>query len=71
MTTEQFEALVKLMRGDPESSSNQAAKRVLVDGISQADAMRETGSKRNAVSNAVSRYRKADDLMRHVYGVPK
>ena len=31
-----YDALVKLMRGSPESAANRAARRVLVDGITQA-----------------------------------
>jgi hypothetical protein len=71
MTGEQFDALVKLMRGDSESASNRAARRVLVDGITQAEAFRETGATRSGVSNAVRRYLEADRLMRGVYEVEK
>jgi hypothetical protein len=71
MTGEQYDALVKLMRGDAESAGNRAARRVLVDGITQADAMRETGAARNAISNAVRRYMDAGELMRNVFGVKK
>lgn len=69
MTGDQYDALVKLMRGDAESAGNRAARRVLVDGISQADAMRETGATRAAISNAVRRYMDAGQLMRDVFGV--
>lgn len=69
MTGEQFDALVKLMRGDSGSASNRAARRVLVDGITQAEAFRETGATRSGVSNAVRRYAEADELIRSVYGV--
>lgn len=69
ITSEQYDALVKLMRGDAESAGNRAARRVLVDGITQAEAMRETGATRSAVSNAVGRYTEADELVRRVYGV--
>ncbi|MDU4254565.1 TrfB-related DNA-binding protein [Pseudomonas sp.] len=71
MTGEQFDALVKLMRGDTESAGNRAARRVLVDSITQAEAMRETDVTRAAVSNAVRRYTEADELIRRVYGVKK
>lgn len=67
MTGEQYDALVRLMRGDPGSAGNRAARRVLVDGLSQADAAREAGAKPAAVSNAVRRYMKADSLMRKAY----
>lgn len=69
MTGEQYDALVKLMRGDAKSGGNRAARRVLVDGITQAEAMRETGATRSAVSNAVGRYVEADELIRRVYEV--
>ena len=68
MTNEQFEALVKLMRGDLETFGNQAARLVLVDGLSQADAMRKTGASRASTNNAVRRYKDSDALMRRVYG---
>ena len=67
MTGDQYDALVKLMRGTPESPANRAARRVLVDGITQADAMRETGVTRATVIHAVKRYADADVLIRDVY----
>lgn len=71
MTGEQYDALVKLMRGTSESVGNKAARRVLVDGVSQAEAVRETGATRQAVSNAVGRYTEADELIRSAYGSKK
>jgi hypothetical protein len=67
MTEAQFDAIVKLMRGTPESGANRAARRVLVDGFSQAEAMREHDTTRATVSNAVRRYQEADDLIRSAY----
>lgn len=58
MTGDQYDVLVKLMRGTPESPANR-------DGITQADAMRETGVTRATVNHAVKRY--ADMLIRDVY----
>lgn len=69
LTGEQYDALVKLMRGDATSASNQAARRVLVDGITQANAMRETGAARAAIGNAVRRYTEAGELMKDVFGL--
>lgn len=69
MTGEQYEALVKLMRGDAESAGNRAARRVLVDGISQAEAMRETGASRSTVHLTVKRYADAHELVRSAYVV--
>ena len=67
MTGEQYDALVKLMRGDPESAGNRAARRVLVDGVSQAEARRETGASRSTVHLTVRRYAEAGELMRQVF----
>lgn len=36
MTKAEYGALVKLMRGSPETAANRAARRVLVDGLAQA-----------------------------------
>jgi DNA-binding MarR family transcriptional regulator len=69
MTGAEYDALVKLMRGSPESAANRAARRVLVDGISQAEARRETGATRSTVSDAVTRIEKADHLIRGAYGL--
>ncbi|RCV93922.1 hypothetical protein DU506_00605 [Vreelandella rituensis] len=71
MTGAEYDALVKLMRGNPESAANRAARRVLVDGITQAEARRETGATRSTVSDAVTRYQEADRLIRVAYGVEK
>ena len=67
MTGKQFDALVKLMRGTPEAPANQAARRVLVDGVSKAEAERETGASRSTVYKTVKRYREAYELMRKVF----
>lgn len=68
LTGEQYDALVKLMRGDSNSPSNRAARRVLIDGLTQAEARRELGlEKRSGVNNAVTRIEAADQLMRSVY----
>lgn len=58
MTTEQFAALAQLMqmRAGP---AQEAARMVLVDGITQADAGRRTGLSPQGVNNAVTRARKA------------
>lgn len=67
MTGEQYDALVKLMRGDAESAGNRAARRVLVEGASQAEAVRETGASRSTVSLTVKRFAEACELMRKVF----
>ena len=67
VTGAQFDALVKLKRGDLNSPGNRAARRVLVDGVSQAEAMRETGASRSTVHLTVKRYAEAYELMREVF----
>lgn len=70
MTSEQYDTLVKLMRGDPESPANRAARRVLVDGLSQAEAGRETGASRSTVHLTVKRYADGDRMVREAYVKP-
>lgn len=65
---EQYDALVKLMRGSPDSPANRAARLVLVEGQVQADARVVTGVSRATVSDAVKRYWDAHLLMQSVYG---
>ncbi|KAA3532543.1 hypothetical protein FOM00_28125 [Pseudomonas sp. ST1] len=67
MTGDQYDALVKLMRGEAGSAGNRAARRVLVDGKQQAEAMRETGASRSTVHLTVKRYADAYELMREVF----
>ena len=67
MTAEQFDVLTLLLRGTPDSPANQAARSVLVDGVTQADAMRATGATRSTVGVAVKRYRSADEAIRLAY----
>lgn len=71
MTGSEYDALVKLMRGNPKSAANRAARRVLVEGMSQADARRETGATRSTVSDAVARYKEADRLIQAAYKVQR
>lgn len=71
MTGEQYDALVKLMRGDAESAGNRAARRVLVDGVSQAEAMRETGASRSTVHLSVKRYAEAYELARKAFALER
>ena len=59
MREEQFEVLVKLMRGDPNSPANKAARRVLVDLWTQAAAHKETKATRQTISDAVKKYTEA------------
>lgn len=66
MTPEQFEVVAHLIRSREPATS--AARRVLLDGLSQADAAREFGLGPNNVWNTVNRFRKADEALREVYG---
>lgn len=54
MTNVQFQALAQLLRLRG-SKATDAARMVLVDGVSQADAARSTGLTPQAVHNAVKR----------------
>ncbi|MDP2566436.1 hypothetical protein [Pseudoalteromonas marina] len=67
MTFEQLEVLAKLMRGDKKSLAYQAAKLVLVDGMSQVDTANVLEAKTNTVNNGVTRYRNAHEEIKKVY----
>ncbi|NNB33906.1 hypothetical protein HBN88_07860 [Pseudomonas fragi] len=67
MTSGQYDVLIKLMRGDTKSPASRAARLVLVDGISQADAMRETGASRTTVHLTVKRYSEAYELIKSAF----
>ena len=66
---EQFDALARLTRAREPARS--AAKRVLVDGVTQAEAAREYEMTPAALGNAVRRYREFDALVRQAYKVKK
>jgi DNA-directed RNA polymerase specialized sigma24 family protein len=61
LTSEQFEALAELLRLR-EGVSGQAAQLVLVSGLSQAEAGRQTGLSTAGVGNAVRRVRRGLEL---------
>lgn len=67
MTLEQFDALARLTRA--REPARTAARRVLVDGVSQAEAARENGMTTSALGNSVRRYREFDVLIREAYKV--
>lgn len=71
MKNEQFDVLVKLMRGNPESPANKAARRVLVDRWTQAAAHHETQATRQSVSDAVKRFTEAFDLVSRAWAPKK
>lgn len=65
MTGAQFDALAKLLRSRAPALT--AARLVLVDGSKPSEAARATGMQLNAVSNAVARFRAADELILQAY----
>lgn len=67
LSGEQYDALVLLMRGDSQSKRNRAARSVLVDGITQAEAVVETGASRSTVSDGVKCYADAARLMQRAF----
>lgn len=67
MTGDQFAALATLLRSRA-SPVEQAARRVLVDGIRQADAARELAVRPDSLNNALRRYRRTLDLARVASG---
>lgn len=68
MTPEQFDALARLLRLSPGSTSRELARLVLVDGLTQADAAARLGATHQAAYNAVQRVREGLDLARRVVG---
>jgi quinol monooxygenase YgiN len=71
MKAEQFDVLVKLMRGNPESAANKAARLVLVDRWTQAAAHHETQATRQTVSDAVKKYTEAFDKVSEAWAPKK
>jgi len=71
MKEEQFDVLVKLMRGNPESPANKAARHVLVDGWTQAAAHHETEASRQTISDAVKKYTEAFDKVSEAWAPKK
>ncbi|MDR1853472.1 MAG: TrfB-related DNA-binding protein [Azoarcus sp.] len=66
LTADQFDALAELLRLR-ESSSREAARLVLVEGMSRADAQRATGmTGLQGVSNVLTRCRRGIELARRV-----
>lgn len=57
MTPEEFAAALAVTGADPDSRTSRAARRALVDGLSQNAAAREVGLQPAAVYRAVRRLR--------------
>lgn len=66
MTEPQFDALIRLTRRQASAPSIQAARLVLCSGLRQADAARQVGCSRQALSNALARLNRALELARLV-----
>ncbi len=69
MTSAQFDALARLLRLSPGSTSRELARLVLVDGLTQAEAATRLGATPQAVHNAVQRVREGLDLALRAVGV--
>ena len=67
LTAEQFSAMAALM-GQPASKSAAAARLVLVEGLSSAEAARRVGITTQGANQAVQRCRRVIELARVVTG---
>jgi DNA-directed RNA polymerase specialized sigma24 family protein len=65
MTLDQFEAIAVLISSREPTRS--ATRRVLVDGITPADAAREFDLKPQSVSNTLRRFRSAEETILTAY----
>lgn len=64
---EQFDTLRQLLRGKSDSPGTQAARLVLVGGMTASEAGNRTGTSRQNVHNTVARYRRAHSLLIEAY----
>ena len=71
MRAEQFDVLVKLMRGNPKTPTSQAARFVLVEKWTQADAHHKTGASRQSISDAVKKYKEAFEMVSEAWAPKK
>jgi DNA-directed RNA polymerase specialized sigma24 family protein len=69
LTEHQFAALAELRGSSVDSKSTMAARMVLCHGMKNAEAQQAVGTSPQAVSNAVSRYRRALALAKIAAGV--
>lgn len=67
MTGEQFDTIARMIRAN--GPSRLAARLVLVDGLTQADAAHAHKVEPNALNNSVRRYREFDRAIREAYGL--
>jgi len=66
-----FDFLVTLLHGKPDTPANKAARLVLLEGKTQAEAGRITGATRSTVCDAVGRYSKVDQKITTAYGITR
>lgn len=69
MKAAQFDAIAVLISSREPTKS--AARRVLVDGISQAEAAREFSISPQTVNRTVRRFNDADELIQTAYSVKR
>ncbi|MBN3237208.1 hypothetical protein [Pectobacterium versatile] len=69
MTSEQFELLVKLTRGNRDSAATKGAYLVLVEGMKQGEAVKATNSSPANVHDACVRYVQAHEQILYAYGI--
>lgn len=67
ITKDQLHALAKLMRSKTDSKAFQAAEDVLVNGLTQTQAVKKYGVSASTVGDAVTRYTNANELIKSVY----
>lgn len=65
MTPLQFDTLAKMLRS--RNPSREAARLVLLDGLTRKEAAAKTGLAGPSVSGVVKRFRDADILIREAY----
>jgi len=68
MSAEQFAALAKLARLSPKGEGNRAARAVLVEGLSRAEAAAQIGVSRETLNVTLWRYRKLRELAKQAAG---
>ena len=67
MTREQFEAMAAVCGDAPERADMQAARMVLVEGISETGAARETGVGLAVLEETLARYRRGHETIVDAY----
>lgn len=63
MNEKQFDVLAQLMRGNPVTPANRAARLVLVAGWTQIEARNHTNATRQTIFDACKKYTEAFELV--------